>query len=493
MLIYSSSKASAKRTNKGKYGKKFSWVVFLNSTTSTPTYFSFFIVHRTPKIPNPIITRLREIIIPFVILNDKLPLIISSSSLTTTRKYRGMNELRYRQISLKSFIFLFLTLKNLIFTIDKWNLVFIIKLTKGEKMANKYNSKKKTLLGSYLKTPFEGDQKPTLRYANVEANWRELEENKSAEQHNEDLLKFSYFGNKKRVSIALSKGANINSVDKNNNNALILAVFSRDYELVKFLANYHKDEKGRIIEDIQPIDVNWKNKDGISALHLAIKLKNFRFARILLEAGVDPNLSDKYGETPIFNAVKEDQPDLIELLLSYGANVNHKNREGQTPVIVASQNKNRQQALLSLIKNGADLTLNDNKNRNPLMHAANNDNGAMMDIILRAVKYDQDYINHVDINHVSTLMICAKRGSREGVRVLLSRGANPFLLDKNGKSASDGAIKNGHHTCHEIIEKAKRIYIASEQIENEDQREKFLKIELGKIGQQNRVQNSCVK
>lgn len=366
-------------------------------------------------------------------------------------------------------------------------------INKGRKMSNKYNTKKKTLLGSYLKTPLEGTQKPTLRYANVESNWRELEENKSVEQHNEDFLKFSYFGNKKRASIALNKGANINCVDKNNNNALILAVFSRDYELVKFLANYHKDEKGRVIEDIEPIAVNWKNKDGISALHLAIKLKNFRIAKILLDAGVDPNLTDKYGETPIFNAVKEDEPDLIELLLSYGADVNHKNREGQTPVIVASQNRNRQQALLALIKYCADLKMADYKNRNPLMHAANNDNGAMMDIILKAVDYDVDYMNHVDINHVSTLMICAKRGNREGVRVFLSRGANPFLFDKNGKSASDVANQNGHHTCYEIIEKTKRIYGVCEQIEDPVQREKFLKLELEKIGKQNRVQNSCVK
>lgn len=360
-------------------------------------------------------------------------------------------------------------------------------------MSNKYNTKKKTLLGDYLKTSLEGTKKETLRYATVDSNWKENEDKKSVQEHNDDLLKYSYFGNKKRVSIALRKGADINYVDKNKNNALILAVFSRDYETIKFLANYHKDEKGRIIPDIEPIDVNWKNKDEISALHLAIKLKNQRIAEILLKASANPNLTDQYGEPAMFNAVKEDEPDLIELLSVYGANINHKNREGQTPVIVASQNRNRQQALLFLIKNGANLWQADNKNRNALMHSANNDNGAMMDIILKAVKYDINYINHADINGTTTLMICAKRGNREAVRVLLSRGANPFALDKNGKEASYFANKNNNHTCFEIIEKAKRIHFQANAIENENQREEFLKTELGKIGKQNRVQNSCQK
>ena len=306
-------------------------------------------------------------------------------------------------------------------------------------------------------------------------------------------MKFSYFGNKKRVSIALSKGANINFIDENGNNALILAVFAREYELVKFLANYHKNEKGKVIPEIEPIDVNWKNKDGISALHLAIKLKNYRIAEILLRAGANPNLEDRFGETPIFNAVREDEPDLIELLLVYGADINHKNREGQTSLIVSAQNRKRQQAMLSLIKNGADLYATDNNKRNCLMHAANNDNGAMMDIILKAVDYDTNFLNSVDINKTSTMMICAKRGNREAVRVLLSRGANPFLLDNNGKGASDYAKKNGNHTCFEIIEKAKRIHLKANEIENGKQREMFLKTELEKIGKQNRVQNSCQK
>lgn len=367
-------------------------------------------------------------------------------------------------------------------------------------MANKYNTKKKyCILGNYLKTSLEGERKETRRYSNTVNTWQEVDERKKVLEKNEDFLKSCYFGDKKRAFLALrntngENGAEINCKDKNGNNGLILAVYSRKEEVIKMLVNYNKDEKGRIFEDIEPIKLNELNNDRISALHLAVKLKNLKIAKVLLQAGANPNVVGKYGETPIFDSVREDDREMIELLLSYGAKLNVKNREGHTPLIVASQNRNRQEALLCLIKNGADIYETDKNLRTPLMHAANNDNGAMMDIILKATKYDKDYMNNVDINGVSTLIICAKRGNREAVRVLLSRGVNPFGLDKKGKSAADYASYNNHHTCFEIIEKAKRIHIFAESMETtQDNKQKYLLQELEKIGKQNRVQNSCMK
>ena len=106
--MYSSSKARAKRTNKGKYGKKFSRVTFFEEMISRLSYLLFLIL-KIPKSPSPIKIRLIEIMTEFVMLNDKFPFMISKSSLTITRKYSGMKELKYKQISLKSFMNIFLT------------------------------------------------------------------------------------------------------------------------------------------------------------------------------------------------------------------------------------------------------------------------------------------------------------------------------------------------------------------------------------------------
>ena len=362
-------------------------------------------------------------------------------------------------------------------------------------MSNKYNSKKKGLLGSYIKTELEGTRKEKLKYSNVDDKWLETEELKTQSQRNADLLKFAYLGDKRRVKIALTYdgAADINSTDRNGNNALILSVYSRAEEVVKYLANYHRDEKGEIIPEIDPINLDHVNQDGVSSLHLSSKLKNHKISKILLAAGADPNVLGKYGETPIFESVKEADPEGIEILHNFGANLNHRNREGFTPAIVACQNRFRQEALLKLKKLGANFRLRDHAGRTTLMHAANNDNGATMDIILKECG-EEEFINASDKNGVTTLMICAKRGNREATRVLLARGANPFAFDKRGLSAIDYANKYENHTCAEIIAKAQRIYMqAQEKFQTPAKMKEYISAELKAIGKQNRIENSCSK
>ena len=363
-------------------------------------------------------------------------------------------------------------------------------------MAKKYNSKKKNLLKSYLKTDYNSVNKPTLKYSTVDYNWLEKEREKGQSQRNKDLLKYSFFGDKKRVKIALNydNGADINTCDKNGNNALILSVYSRAEEVVKYLLNFNKDSKGRFISDLESIDINHKNKDGISALHLASKLKNNLIMRILLESGANPNVLGKYNQTPIFESVYENDVRGILLLKDYNANLNHKNREGVTPLMLASNNKYRQEALLTLIKLGANLLEIDKSGNTTLMHAANNDNNAIMDILLKSLNYDIKHINSQNLKGINTLMICAKRGNKEAVRVLLARGANPFICDFRGKDAVDYAKLYSNHTCAEIITKAKKIYLYAENnYDSQEDKEKYILREMKKIGKQNRIENSCVK
>lgn len=364
-------------------------------------------------------------------------------------------------------------------------------------MSKKYNSKKKlsqgAILGNALRTDFQEFNKPVLKYANVPSDWLEKEETKTREIRNCDLLENAFFGDKRRIKIALTypNGADINCVDSNKNNALILAVYSRKEEAVKYLATYNKNERGEILPEIDAINMNALNKDGLSALSLAVKLGNLRIAKILLENGANPNLVGAYKETPIFDAVKQNDVPMIELLQSYGANINQRNREGATPTIVACQNKHRQEALVHLVKSGASF-MADFAGRNPLMHAANNSNGVMMDILLKSANYNKKFMDEQDKNGVSTLMLCCKRGNREATRVLISRGANLNLQDTNGRMAINYAKFYGNPTCFEITQKAMGIYEKGNELSGEA-KDKFLETELGKIGFQNRVANSCCK
>lgn len=373
-------------------------------------------------------------------------------------------------------------------------------------MARKYNSKRaQNTLGNVLKSDFDLHKKKVQRYANTEYDWMRTYSSKSLDEINKDLLTYAFEGNKKRVKIALVNGADINVTDSNKNNALMLAVYAGKPEVVKYLLTWHLTDKNEVIPGVKPIDKNALNNDMLSCLHLGVHLNNVHIVELLLAYGADANIVGKFNETPIFTAVKANNFEMVDLLCNFTpenkALVNFKNREGYTPLIVAAQNRLRQESLLKLLESGADIYAVDNKGRTAFMHAANNNCSVMMDIFLKRAKDFNKLVNHQDTNGVNTLMVLAKRGNREAVRVLVSRGANIFLKDKNGLDAVDYARKAGNPTCAEILIKAKKIYAEVEtqfaEVENtrknQELKNKILLSRLSEFGKQNRVQNSCVK
>lgn len=367
-------------------------------------------------------------------------------------------------------------------------------------MSNKYNSKKNIVLGNVLKTDFANYVKHKRTYNNTQGDWVDKEELKSREEKNYDLLKYAFEGNRKMIRIALTTGvgADINAVDSYGNNALMLAVYSGDVDAVKYLLNFHKDQNQNILENVTPIDLMHFNKDLLSPLHLAVHLNNVKIVKVMLDAGLDANILGKYKETPIMYATRANNAEMIDILLHHNsenhANINQRNREGLTPLMLASQNRDRSEAFYALLKSGAEILMKDYVGRNAFMHASNNNCSNFMDTLLKRADNNMlEMVNNQDKNGVSSLMIVAKRGNRQALRVLISRRANIYLRDNKGNTALDYAIKAGNPTCKEILVKTDKIYQTSYGISDDLQREKFLEDNLGEFAKQNRVQNSCIK
>ena len=328
----------------------------------------------------------------------------------------------------------------------------------------KYSKKKP--LNSHCKNKFNPLEKMTEKkrsYDNLEDDWKENLLSLTDNDKKTKILFYCSKGNKKMVKLLFEsmQVPDIN-VSYSGDNGLTLASRTGDFATVKYLVK-------------NGIDIDFIGSNGRSALHTYARKGLLTECKFLLDNLADPNNLGFKGQTPLFEAVINNKPEVIEMLYKYGANLNFANEEGIAPLMVACQNKYRQESLLTLLKLGANIETVDFMGQTPLYYAIRSNNRQFIDILIKRCN-----LNHQDNNGVTPLMLAAKYGQKETLRVFLSKGANIYLKDKNGKTALDYAEHYKHPGSVDILAKAHRV------MEQGDQ-------DLSFFGKQNRVANSCVK
>lgn len=110
------------------------------------------------------------------------------------------------------------------------------------------------------------------------------------------------------------------------------------------------------------LDPNAQNKKGESVLHYLAEYPNtLKALETALQAGADPNLRSHLGQSPIYHTIARQftGEKTISLLAKYGANLDIVDAKGNSPLHLAAH-QNREQALIQLLKEGADPKLKDN-------------------------------------------------------------------------------------------------------------------------------------
>jgi ankyrin repeat protein len=211
-------------------------------------------------------------------------------------------------------------------------------------------------------------------------------------------------GHKGVVYYLLNQGANPNIRDKAKRTALMHAARAGHTKIVSRLIRASKES------------IDWCDKDGVSALAMAVMGDNVPVARtllkakasfaqrdsrgqsllvlavshksenvvpVLLEAGLSCNDVVSLGVTPLMFAAEQDTSAIAASLLRYGADVNAKEVRGNTPLLIAAVNDSRKTCEL-LLKAGASIN-EQNKCGNTALHcAALCDHAEMIDILLAA-------------------------------------------------------------------------------------------------------------
>ena len=218
-------------------------------------------------------------------------------------------------------------------------------------------------------------------------------------------------GNIEAVKQHLASGTLVNAVNKYDETPLMISVIFDQMETLEFLISNNADvnlknkdgesplhvaggAKKELIEFLisNGADLNIKDKYDRTPLDLMEKRGQFESARILrkhgckngsiqsaadggdteavkdfLEGGIDVNANSKLG-TALHRAVLRGHMDIVDLLINNGANVNLKSESGDTALHYAAK-KNHIDIVEMLLKNGADINITGYRGLVPLHFA----------------------------------------------------------------------------------------------------------------------------
>lgn len=184
-----------------------------------------------------------------------------------------------------------------------------------------------------------------------------------------------------------------------------------------WMASTAGDETLAMFLERKDVEINGQSRRGETPLYQAIQRKQLSAAKLLLEAGADPNIStnesrtalswaaaegseesielllyqpsieldipDKFDQTPLLRAADAGHTKCVRMLLDKGANVKHSDHDGRTALSLAALKGHKVVAKL-LFKRGADINTQDKKGNTPLALAAENNHDAAVRFLLES-------------------------------------------------------------------------------------------------------------
>ncbi|CAH6787648.1 Ankrd55 [Phodopus roborovskii] len=165
----------------------------------------------------------------------------------------------------------------------------------------------------------------------------------------------------------------------------------------------------------------------------------------------DPSILECYdseGCTPLMHAVSGRQVDTVKLLLKMGANINTQDAYGRTSLCLATY-LGWLEGCVSLLRNGAKHNIPDKNGRLPLHAATAEPDVRVLIALLQQSSLCE--INHQDTEGMTPLHWAAFHNRPQHTQMLLKKGADPTLVDKDFKTALHWAVQSGNRILCSII------------------------------------------
>lgn len=150
------------------------------------------------------------------------------------------------------------------------------------------------------------------------------------------LMLASHWGHADNVKALLARGADAEASDMTGNTPLLRAVDPKQ----QLSRNFNRTSDTAIIVRALAAagaDVNTRNDDAITALHLAARGFTSDLVSTLLELGAEVDPRNRSGQTPLMFAAAQGHADMVKRLIAAGADLAARDSNGETPLHYATR------------------------------------------------------------------------------------------------------------------------------------------------------------
>ncbi|KAI5202583.1 hypothetical protein E4T39_04622 [Aureobasidium subglaciale] len=303
------------------------------------------------------------------------------------------------------------------------------------------------------------------------------------------------------IKLLISKGVDVNAKDDEERNLLLTrkaalhrAAEAAQHATLKVLLEANADITAEdfyfrrtpfhkaILNECDPeiielfisrgADVNGRDNEGYSALHLAARNSEYEIMRLLLDADADYNALDSNLRTPLHEAISfYCDIGVVELIVNRGANVNLMSpRDSVVPVwivltleaVLHHAVERGGLAIVQLLVDAGARVAADTSSGESLLHLAVR--GCSFEVLQHLLSNDADDLKleaKNDLGMTALAVACSMVGGADNiVHLLLKAGADPYTTDNDCWSPLHHATKVNRTTAVKMLLDAVKVDLA---------------------------------
>ncbi|CAM9577804.1 unnamed protein product [Pylaiella littoralis] len=285
------------------------------------------------------------------------------------------------------------------------------------------------------------------------------------------LIAASSQGHLDVVKVLLQRGADVNSKDKDNITALMEASIMDHRDVVKHLLKEGAEVDAKTTTGVTALwlaagegrkavaadliakgaDVNNRRTDGITAVMAAAVGGHKDVVKMLVDASAGVSEQDQDGLTALMNAAEIGAGEIVTFMLNKGADPNVMSETGFTSLILAAAGGHLE-VVKTLVEKGAEINAEHPEGVNALMYGAAGAHLGVVQYLLEPAKgMTGAEVNQLHVHGGSALMEASTSGNVAVINLLLKKGADVSVTDKDGVTTLMSAASHGHAQACKVL------------------------------------------